>query len=160
MSKEEYRLVPELVPEPLWGRSAFHALKGQKSWKDIRQTVIDEADSSCSICGEKRDKDMCCHEVWDYDDSEHIATLVDFSLLCPLCHLTQHTGARGTVGGKDVLIETVGHLKRINNMTFKELFALFDFVEERWDERSKHKWNIRIDGKLSDKFPILKTIEI
>jgi hypothetical protein len=159
MPKKDYRLVPELVPEPLWERSVYHALKRRKPWKDIRQTVIDEANSTCSICGEKRDKGMYCHEVWDYDDSEHIATLVDFSLSCPMCNHAHHIGMTSTLGG-DILERTIDHLKRINNMTDEETDELLGFVKGQWVERSMHQWEIRIDEKISDKFPVLKTIEI
>ena len=74
-------LKPELVPRSLVGRSEFKALARGKEWIQIKQSVIETAQGICQICGSRRDKGMICHEIWDYDDNEHIAILSKFQLI-------------------------------------------------------------------------------
>jgi hypothetical protein len=47
-----HRLVPELVPKPLWGKSAKNTL-GPTAWKQIRQDVLAAAEHACEMCGEQ-----------------------------------------------------------------------------------------------------------
>jgi hypothetical protein len=44
-----HKLVPELVPEPLWGVSAYRALGKSTPWKTIRQDTLNEASNRCRI---------------------------------------------------------------------------------------------------------------
>jgi hypothetical protein len=48
------RLVPALVPAPLWGRSVYQLLRTTRrggEWKRLRADVVARADGGCHICG-------------------------------------------------------------------------------------------------------------
>jgi hypothetical protein len=79
------RLVPALVPEPLWGRSVYQLLRASRrggAWKRLRADVVARAGGACHVCGERQERFMVCHEVWDYDDDAGVATLMAFALNC------------------------------------------------------------------------------
>lgn len=43
MKTTAYRLVLELIPEALWGISAYRVFGKTKPWKEIRQDTLEEA---------------------------------------------------------------------------------------------------------------------
>lgn len=62
-----YRLMPELVPRPLWGISAYRLLGRGKAWRAIRQATLEAGGQECSIC-RSTESGLTCHERWSYDD--------------------------------------------------------------------------------------------
>ena len=76
MKRPRYKLVPELVPRPLWGISAPRALKKSAAWKAIREETLSEVGEKCQFCdAEAR---LECHYKWDYGDKKGVAILVGF----------------------------------------------------------------------------------
>jgi hypothetical protein len=46
------RLVPELIPEPLWDLSAARLLERKsKSWRSLRADALVAAENRCYACG-------------------------------------------------------------------------------------------------------------
>jgi hypothetical protein len=90
-------LMPELVPTPLWGRSASKMLKGRLAWKKIRQETLSAAEQSCSICGSNTGQ-LSCHENWEYDDKRLTANLVGFEIHCSDCDSVAHAGRAFKLG--------------------------------------------------------------
>jgi hypothetical protein len=45
-----YRLMPELVPAPLWGVSAYRRFGKTRPWKEIRQDALELAENKCGAC--------------------------------------------------------------------------------------------------------------
>src|SRR5258708_22864638 len=71
-------LMPELVPGPLWGRSAHKMLGNKAVWRmRIRGDTLAEANNRCSVCKSSEGR-MTCHEKWGYDDRQFVATLLGF----------------------------------------------------------------------------------
>jgi hypothetical protein len=84
------KLTVEEVPLSSRGKSLSQLLPKSR-WKQIRERVYVEHGQRCAICEAKReDRRLDCHEVWEYDDEEHIQRLRDFIALCHLCHSAKH----------------------------------------------------------------------
>lgn len=77
-------------------RLALRVKRGDR----FRQQVIDAMSGTCEYCTQRYDngKNMVCHEVWEYDDHRHSATLTDFALACRDCNFALHPGAAREVG--------------------------------------------------------------
>lgn len=88
------KLLPRLVPVPLWGFSGYRLL-ARKSWGKIRAQVLDDARNRCSICGTAYEKGMLCDEDWEYDDKAGSARLGALRILCCDCNLVCHAGRAG-----------------------------------------------------------------
>jgi len=58
-------------------------------WDKIRNLSYAAANHKCEVCGDTGKKqgykhDVECHEIWDYDDVNHIQKLVGLISLCPI----------------------------------------------------------------------------
>lgn len=56
------KLRPRLVPEPLWGLSAYRQLK-QSQWQRIRRDALGCGGETCAICGAVREKGIVSEVV-------------------------------------------------------------------------------------------------
>jgi 5-methylcytosine-specific restriction endonuclease McrA len=65
---------------------------GQGLWNKVRTFVLQENNHCCSICGYTTEdlSKLHVHEEWEVDDKKLILHLTSLSLLCMLCHNTQH----------------------------------------------------------------------
>jgi hypothetical protein len=156
MDDPNYRLVPELVPEPLWGRNVRRAL-GKSQWaRRIRKIVLDESGGGCDICGASYEKGMICHEVWHYDDTNRAAILTDFRIICQDCNLATHVGKAQKLGR---LKEAISQLSRVNGISSEEARRLVDAAHSEWTRRSRVKvWEVNIDPDLKERYPALDNI--
>src|SRR5687767_9775477 len=134
-----HRLVPELVPSPLWGRSASRLLS-RSDWRRLRQAVLQEAEGHCQVCGDEQEKGMVAHEVWAYNDDDAVATLVDVRLHCRPCDSVVHIGFTGRVLGPEALERAKAHMMRINSITRSEVEDLVVIARSQWHERSSREW--------------------
>jgi hypothetical protein len=135
------KLTIELVPKSSWYDNVrTHVSK--EVWDKLRNEVYFQASYKCEICGGKGHKwPVECHEVWEYDDVNHIQKLVRLIALCPNCHTTKHAGFAILKGNEDIVIE---QLMRVNKMTDKEADEHITKAFEIWRERSKHNWTVDI----------------
>ncbi len=162
-------LKPAMVPVPLWNRSVCQVLgTKRKAWRTIRQEVIDAVSGICDYCTKQYDngKGMICHEVWNYDDQNHTATLSDFALACRDCNFVLHPGAALEVGfrqsatGKGSIAQrgnqAIEQLSSVNGITAKEANDIFARALKIHRERSRHKeWQIVIPGHMIERYPAL-----
>ena len=149
------RLVPALVPAPLWGRSVYQILRATRrggAWKRLRADVLARADGACHVCGEHQDRFMVCHEVWDYDDDAGVAMLVDFALNCWGCDAATHPGCAGPTGRRET---ARAQLEKVNGMTAEEVQALLDAAVEEWARRSQRAWTVVVSAELCQRYPVL-----
>jgi hypothetical protein len=136
---QQLKLTFELVPVPLH-RVNLRSAIGRQKWDDLRRLVYTQFDHQCGICGSP-DK-MICHEVWDYDDINHIQTLTGFIALCELCDRVKHFGLAQILAreGKLDLKPIIQHFCEVNQCNESQFmmykYAAF-FVHA---ERSKHEW--------------------
>jgi hypothetical protein len=168
---ERLKLKPAFVPVPLWKRSVCNVLGvKRKPWRTLRQEVIDAAASMCEYCGESYEKGMICHEVWEYDDQSHIATLNAFVLACRDCNFVLHAGLALEVGfrqeatGKGSTAErgnqAVSHLSKVNSISESEAQRILTLAFRQHSERSRHRWEIRIASEMVEKYPVLNGLQL
>src|SRR5260370_31103828 len=86
----EQKLTIELVPKPVWGNSLAHRMT-RANWNKIRWLVLERYRYHCGICGSD-EKPLTCHELWEYDDEQHVQKLQGFIVLCRNCHAIKHYG--------------------------------------------------------------------
>lgn len=149
------KLVPELVPKPLWGISAPHALNKSTAWKSIRKDTLAEAGNRCQFCG--TDTRLECHDKWEYDDKKSIATLIGFEIRCKMCHMATHIGRARQLG---FLREAVMHICNVNRCTPDDVSKVVDAEMPLWEKRSKKKWTVAVAPALLKRYPRLEAVPL
>ena len=114
------KLTIELVPQTAWNKSLAQTLL-RNIWNTIRENHIQENGKKCEIC-DQINGIFNLHEVWNYDDINHIQKLERFILLCTMCHHVKHIGLAQILAsqGKLNLDEVINHFCKINNCTEKD----------------------------------------
>ena len=137
--KRNFRLTSELVPETAWFKSIREVLS-RAEWDRIRKHAYAEHENKCAICGYSGR--LNCHEIWEYDDVEHIQKLTGFIALCDLCHHVKHMGRANMLAeeGKLDFDKVVAHFLEVNDCNEEALDEYMDEVFQQWEERSKYKW--------------------
>lgn len=151
------KLIPELVPSNLWGRSASKMLKDKAAWKKkIRPDAIEKAGNHCEICGAV-DNGLICHDKWSYDDESLTATLVAFEIHCKACDLVCHFKRMMQVADKEaVLLAAVKQLCAVNKCGEKVAVAILLTADETWTKRNQNKWSVAVHATLLKKYPELE----
>lgn len=139
----ELRLTMELVPSPLWNKSLAKLLPKNK-WRSLRESIIDEQGRKCEICGNSTDN-VFLHEVWHYDDHNHIQRLHELRLVCFMCNRIVHFGFTGVLyqQGKltdDQLQDVIQHFLNVNQCTEDDFDRHMHEQFDLWEERSRHQW--------------------
>ncbi len=130
-------LTVELVPKPLW-RLNGPQLVGQANWNKLRKIVYKKASYLCEICGGRGPKHpVDCHEIWRYDDENHIQQLIRLIALCPSCHQVKHIG-RAIMRNRGAT--AIAHLAQMNDWTKAQTDEYLRLVSSIWRERCKHQW--------------------
>jgi len=132
-------LLVELVPQSSWGSNLRSELP-RKDWDRLRRAQYAKAGNLCEVCGGKgRRHPVECHEIWSYDDKNHVQTLDGLIALCPGCHEVKHLGLAGARGRTP---EALRHLAKVNGWTHEQ--ALHHAAEAfvLWDQRSRHPWTL------------------
>jgi hypothetical protein len=173
MTEPKRALKPAMIPEPLFYRSVCRVLGAhRKAWRSIRQQVIDAVYGTCDYCTKQYDngKGMVCHEVWEYDDQNHTATLTDFALACRDCNFVLHPGAALEVGfrqqatGKGSISQrgnqAVEHLSTVLGITSQEANEIMGRALKVHRERARHVWQIVIAAHIIEKHPTLADLRL
>jgi hypothetical protein len=154
-----YRLVPELVPKPLWGISASKTLRF--AWKKIRQDVLAAANQKCELCDHEPNPyygdPLNCHEVWHYDDRHAVATLIQLRAQCNDCDSAVHIGRAIVHGAGD---KAFAQLQKVNSISYAEAERLYDAALAQWKSRSKVAWQMRVAEPLVARYPALARLAI
>jgi hypothetical protein len=156
-SHKMYRLIPELVPRDLWGRSAFQMLKGKTAWtKKIRPDAISGAGNQCQICADNAGV-LVCHDKWKYDDKTRIATLIGFEVHCRTCDAVTHVGRAAQIRDHEqVLMEAVTILCKVNECKSPVAVKIIADALDLWMKRSEKRWKIVVAPKLLKTYPELE----
>lgn len=133
----------ELVPTTSWGDNLRSRLS-KADWDRVRKHTYRRANYRCEICGgagfqQGYNWPVECHEVWGYDDDQHVQTLVRLIALCPRCHLVKHIGRAQQVGKFD---EAMGQLRAVNGWDVDSAKAHIREAFRVWQERSRHQWTL------------------
>jgi hypothetical protein len=151
-----YKLVPELVPLPLWGISAYRALGRSTPWKKIRQDTLESASHKCQSCGSRKPL-LSCHDKWRYDDKKRVAKLIGFEIRCALCHLATHIGRAAAIGYEK---EAMQQLRKVNRCTKKEVDLMIEIAMLEWRVRSSKKWAMIVAPKLLKRYQRLASVTL
>ena len=132
----------ELVPKTSFFNNVRSVITDSQ-WDIIRKKCYKKANHICEICGGKGDKwPVECHEVWQYDDTNHIQKLIGFIALCPNCHKVKHYGYATITNNAELVFN---YFIKINNINKEEAIKYIDNVFELWKLRSKYNWEVNID---------------
>lgn len=134
------RLKIELVPSTVW-YSNIRKTVSRDVWDKIRKKAYKEADYHCDICGEKGK--LHCHEIWEYNDEEHIQSLKGFQALCENCHMIKHAGfSMHTKRGREIYDreELIEHFCKVNNCSRDDFLNHEAEAFKKWRKRSKFQW--------------------
>lgn len=135
------RLEVELVPSTCWW-SNVRSNVSRADWEKCKRLVRHRSGDRCEICGgQGRKWPVECHEIWDYNDDEHIQTLVGLIALCPRCHECKHIGrAMRLSNGARALT----HLANVNRWSLENASQYLEVALELWSLRSTHEWKLDV----------------
>ncbi len=133
------KLTIELVPQTAWF-SNVRSMISKEDWGTLRKEVYRSANYKCEICGGiGNEHPVECHEIWQYDDSNHTQKLMGLIALCPSCHEVKHIGLASVRGRQDIAKE---HLARVNSWSRKKVNQYVNEQFEKWEQRSSYEWEI------------------
>lgn len=136
------KLSIELVPSSSW-YSNVRSNVSKDNWEKIKKVIFKNADYKCEICGGIGKKHPVeCHEIWEYDDKNHIQKLVGCIALCPSCHRVKHYGLSSIQG---LEVPTKKWFCKINNIDFNEANVEISKAFSTFNERSKHQWTLDLN---------------
>ena len=139
MPDEEMKLEIELVPSTTW-KENVRSYVSEEEWDVIRRAVYRRAEFVCEVCGGKGEEHPVeCHEVWEYDDINHVQRLKRMIALCPDCHMVKHMGLASSNGR---LPDAVEHYAEVNDLSFLEAMEKIEKAFEKHGERSTHEWEV------------------
>lgn len=135
------KLTIELVPQTCW-YSNVRSNVTAKQWDVIRRKCYEKANHQCEICNGVGNKHPVeCHEVWQYDDINHIQSLTGLIALCPSCHMVKHVGLSQMRGQMGLVVK---QLMKVNGITQPQTLALIDDAFNEWANRSQYEWTLDI----------------
>ena len=110
------------------------------AWDKLRKQVYAQYDYRCGICGASAR--LQCHEIWQYDDKEHVQTLQGFIALCEWCHHVKHLGLAGILAreGKIDYERVIAHFLMVNGCSRDDFELHRQQAFDQWRERNKHSW--------------------
>lgn len=137
------KLTIELVPATAWYTNVRSNVS-REEWDRLRHLIYQHANHVCEICEGRGDKwPVECHEIWEYDDIDHIQKLTRLIALCPACHQVKHIGLAGIRGQQDTAI---AHLARVNEWPLSKAKQYVAEQFKIWEERSKYDWSLDISA--------------
>ena len=134
-------LTVELIPSTCHFSNVRTTVKA-KDWDKIRFLSYAAADYKCEVCKEIGKEqgykhNLECHEIWNYDDVNHIQKLTGLISLCPRCHMVKHIGRAIAMGNE---LDCRRHLMKVNDWSVEQinehLFEAFTIHTER----SNYEW--------------------
>jgi hypothetical protein len=127
----------DMLPKSCWGLNLRSAMPYDE-WRRLRAYAIARADFKCEICASE--KNLECHERWDFDIKKELQKFMRLVCLCKSCHLVTHWGF-AELRFRDLEPLTL-HALKVNG------WSLLDFENhklnqiEEWKFRSEKKWKI------------------
>jgi hypothetical protein len=132
-------LTIELIPQTSWYKNVRSNISKQE-WEKLKKITFSRARYKCQICGGRGGRwPVECHEIFTYDDEQHIQKLVRLIALCPACHEVKHIGL-ASVRGRGNSAKT--HLAKVNNWSVEDAELYIEGCFEVWHRRSCHKWKL------------------
>lgn len=150
--KSKKQLLVELIPTTCH-YSNVRTTVTTEEWDKIRKISYEAAGHKCEICGDigknqGKKHNVECHEIWEYDDENHIQKLIGLISLCPFCHMTKHIGRSISIGAEKVCFT---QLAKVNRWSMEQIKKHIVESFDTHKERSKHEWTL--DISLLEKEP-------
>lgn len=147
----QHTLLPltiELVPQTSWYNNLRQVLS-KEAWDKIRKETYAEYKYRCGICHAKGR--LNCHEIWEYDEKNHIQRLAGFIALCDLCHHVKHIGHASILASKGKLDyeRVVENFMKVNKCDRKTFEKQKQMAFDQWHKRSQEEWHVDL-GKYGD----------
>ncbi len=138
---KKLKLTIELIPSSVWSQNLRSILK-PKVWAGLRKEVCRKYNYRCVICGSKGK--LQAHEVWEYDDKDHIQRLKDVIAVCSKCHLVKHIGFAGILGTKKKIDyeNLVKHFMKVNKCSHETFEKHLKEAIKKFEELSRYDWQI------------------
>ena len=135
-------LTIELVPSSCWFSNVREAVSNSQ-WETIKKATSLKANHRCEICNGVGPKwPVECHEIWHYDDSNHIQSLTGTIALCPDCHMVKHFGLARVKGNER---KATAHLREVSGLSSEEADSMIEKAFAVYRERSNHKWILNLE---------------
>lgn len=136
---KKFKLKIELIPASSWNQNLRSLLK-KDMWENLRKKVYNKYNYRCAICGS--DGQLHAHEVWKYDDENHIQRLKNIVALCQMCHLVKHIGfASLQSNNQNTNYEkVVKHFMKVNSCDRITFQKHYDQAIKKFEERSRYEW--------------------
>jgi hypothetical protein len=149
------KLLVELVPTTCHYSNVRSTLTTQQ-WDKIRQLSYAAAGNVCEICGDSGKNqgykhNVECHEIWEYDDKNHIQTLGGLISLCPICHQVKHIGRAIAMGKEN---DCFNQMAKVNKWTREQIQEHIVESFKLHKTRSKHKWGLDLSLLSKDPYNI------
>jgi len=136
---EKQKLTLDLIPSSSWFENSRSNIS-KKEWDIIRKEVYQKANYKCEICNNKDPKHPIeCHEIFEYDDKNHLQRLVRLVALCKGCHQCCHWGLWQLKGKEPKLYK---HIMKVNDWTKLEAQKHVKESFETWNQRSQIDWDL------------------
>jgi hypothetical protein len=134
-------LTIELVPKTCWF-SNVRSEVSKADWEVLKKVTFSKAEYRCEACGGRGSRwPVECHEIWHYDDTEYLQTLIGLTALCPSCHEVKHRGLANVKGRGDIADR---HLAQVNGWTIQQTQQYVEDQFQVWLKRSQYDWKLNI----------------
>jgi hypothetical protein len=138
--------MPPLLAVELVPRTSFftnlRSLLSTRDWDTLRQRCYQQAGYVCEICGGTGGRHPVeCHEIWQYDDENHVQKLTGLIALCPACHKAKHMALARHMGWEWMAEK---QLCQVNGWGTSELQVYLEEVFAVFESRSEHEWELDI----------------
>jgi 5-methylcytosine-specific restriction endonuclease McrA len=139
------KLSIEMIPKTCWFKNLRKSLK-QSDWDKIRKEVYAKENMNCHICKAKFSR-LEAHEVWEFDEKNHIQKLVNIIGVCSDCHNVIHFGLSQIQGRAEKAID---QFMKVNKCDIFEFDKHAKKAKSDYDRRSKiNDW--KLDVSLIEK---------
>lgn len=126
------KLTFELIPEHAFRQKA-RSLMSSSQWKQLKASVINRAQETCSICG-AHTSDLMTHDSWSYEEETHTQKLLEVQAVCKDCHMVIHIGRTQKIGSEAQAME---HFLKVNACSFKEYLKEMIRAKEELEKRNQ-----------------------
>jgi len=135
------KLEAELVPEPTWYIN-LRSIVTDEMWDFLRKKTYRDAFHCCSICGAKGRTEA--HEIWGYDDENHLQFLSGITCLCSYCHSLKHLALLRIRHEKEELnIEDyISHFCKVNSCTREVFDKHLIEADNTFNSRAGFDWKV------------------
>ena len=152
------KLTIELVPTTCFFSNVRSELPATE-WDRLRKASYEAAGFKCEVCSgsglnQGYKHALECHEIWEYDDTDHIQYLRGLISLCPRCHQVKHMGRTTVIGKQAVAFK---HLEVVNGWNHKEVvdYVAESFLIHRY--RSQFEWKLDVNV-LHEEYGVAKNL--